>query len=83
MTKYEKLIKDFTKNGYEVVEGSAWESVGYAEPTEEFWFTVTIKKSKKKKLETIYTFKANKDVIDCVQMWETKFIITEETKQLF
>lgn len=84
MTKYEKLIKDFRKKGFFVTETTCIETVGYPKPTEEYLFTVQLKKSKNKITELIYSFKNNKDVIDYVQMWETKFeLIEKEQKQIF
>ena len=84
MTKYEKLIKDFRKKGFFVTETTCIETVGYDKPTEEYLFTVQLKKSKKKIKELVYSFKNNKNIIDYVQMWETKLeLIEKEQKQIF
>lgn len=84
MTKYEKLVKDFRKKGFFVRETTCTETVGYDKPTDEYLFTVQLKKSKKKITELVYSFKNNKDVIDYVQMWETKLeLIEKEQKQIF
>ena len=84
MTKYEKLVKDFRKKGFFVRETTYIETVGYDKPTDEYLFTVQIKKSKKKVVELVYSFKNNKDVIDYVQLWETKLeLIEKEQKQIF
>lgn len=84
MTKYEKLIKDFRDRGLFVRETTYIEEVGYNEPTEEYEFTVQIKKTKKKVVEIVYSFKNNKNVIDYVQMWETKLELVErETVRIF
>jgi hypothetical protein len=84
MTKYEKLVKDFRDRGFFVRETTYIEEVGYNEPTEEYEFTVQFKKTKKKVVELVYSFKDNKDVIDYVQMWETKLeLIEKEQKQIF
>lgn len=84
MTKYEKLVKDFRKKGFFVTETTCVEEVGYDEPTDEYLFTVRLKKTKKKVVEIVYSFKNNKDVIDYVQMWETKLeLIEKEQKQIF
>ena len=48
MTKYEKLVKDFRKKGFFVRETTCIETVGYDKPTDEYLFTVQLKKSKKK-----------------------------------
>lgn len=84
MTKYEKLIKDFRSKGFFVTQTTCIETVGYDEPTEEYLFTVQLKKSKKKITELVYSFKNNKDVIDYVQMWETRFeLVEKETIKIF
>lgn len=84
MTKYEKLVKDFRKKGFFVRETTCTETVGYPKPTDEYLFTVQLKKSKKKITELVYSFKNNKDVIDYVQMWETKLeLVEKEQKQIF
>ena len=84
MTKNEKLVKDFRKKGFFVRETTCIETVGYDKPTDEYLFTVQLKKSKKKVVELVYSFKNNKDVIDYVQMWETKLeLIEKEQKQIF
>lgn len=84
MTKYDKLIKDFLDKGLSVKEDVYIETVGYDKPTEEYGFTVQLKKSRKKVVELVYSFKNNKDVIDYVQMWETKLeLIEKEQKQIF
>jgi hypothetical protein len=84
MTKYDNLMKHFLDKGFSVKEDIFIESVGYDKPTEEYGFTVQIKKSKKKVVELFYSFKDNKDVIDYVQMWETKFkLVEKEQKQIF
>ena len=84
MTKYEKLVKDFRDKGFFVKESTFIEEVGYDEPTEEYLFTVQFKKTKKKVVELIYSFKNNKDVIDYVQMWETRFeLVEKETTKIF
>jgi hypothetical protein len=45
---------------------------------------IQFKKTKKKVVELVYSFKNNKDVIDYVQMWETKLeLIEKEQKQIF
>ena len=38
------------------------------------------KKTKKKVVEIVYSFKNNKDVIDYVQMWETKLELVEKER---
>lgn len=78
MTKYEKLVKYFRKKGFFVTETTCVEEVGYDEPTDEYLFTVRLKKTKKKVVEIVYSFKNNKDVIDYVQMWETKLELVEK-----
>lgn len=84
MTKYEKLVKDFRKKGFFVRETTCVEEVGYDEPTDEYLFTVRLKKTKKKVVEIVYSFKNNKDVIDYVQMWETKLeLVEKETVKIF
>lgn len=84
MTKYEKLVKDFKDKGFFVKESTFIEEVGYTEPTEEYLFTVQLKKTKKKVVELVYSFKNNKDVIDYVQMWETRFeLVEKETVKIF
>lgn len=84
MTKYEKLVKDFRDKGFFVKESTFTETVGYPEPTEEYLFTVQLKKTKKKVVELVYSFKNNKDVIDYVQMWETRFeLVEKETIKIF
>jgi hypothetical protein len=77
-------MKHFLDKGFSVKEDIFIESVGYDKPTEEYSFTVQIKKSKKKVVELFYSFKDNKDVIDYVQMWETKFeLVEKEQTQIF
>ena len=84
MTKYEKLVKDFRRKGFFVRETTCIETVGYDKPTEEYLFTVQMKKSKKKVVEIVYSFKNNKEVIDYVQMWERKFeLVEKEQIQIF
>ena len=84
MTKYEKLIKDFRSKGFFVTQTTCIETVGYDEPTEEYLFTVQLKKSKKKITELVYSFKNNKDVIDYVQMWEIRLeLVEKETIKIF
>lgn len=84
MTKYEKLIKDFRSKGFFVTQTTCIETVGYDEPTEEYLFTVQLKKTKKKITELVYSFKNNKDVIDYVQMWETRLeLVEKETTKIF
>lgn len=84
MTKYEELVEDFRSKGFFVRETTCVETVGYDEPTDEYLFTVQLKKTKKKIVELVYSFKNNKDVIDYVQMWETKLeLIEKEQKQIF
>jgi hypothetical protein len=84
MTKYEELVKDFRDKGFFVRETTCIESVGYDEPTEEYLFTVQFKKTKKKIVELVYSFKNNKNVIDYVQMWETRFeLVEKETTKIF
>ena len=84
MTKYEKLVKGFRKKGFFVRETTCVETVGYDKPTDEYLFTVQLKKSKKKVVELVYSFKNNKDVIDYVQMWETKLeLVEKEQIQIF
>lgn len=84
MTKYEKLIKDFRSKGFFVTETTCIETVGYDEPTEEYLFTVQLKKTKKKIVELVYSFKNNKDIIDYVQMWETRLeLVEKETIKIF
>lgn len=84
MTKYEKLVEDFKSKGFFVKESTFIEEVGYPEPTEEYLFTVQLKKTKKKVVELVYSFKNNKDVIDYVQMWETRFeLVEKETIKIF
>ena len=84
MTKYEKLVEDFRSKGFFVTQTTCIETVGYDEPTEEYLFTVQLKKSKKKITELVYSFKNNKDVIDYVQMWETRLeLVEKETTKIF
>jgi K+ transporter len=84
MTKYDKLVNHFLDKGFSVKENTFIEAVGYDKPTEEYSFSVKIKKSKKKVVELFYSFKDNKDVIDYVQMWETKLeLVEKEQKQIF
>ena len=84
MTKYEKLVEDFRSKGFFVKETTCVEIVGYDEPTDEYLFTVQLKKTKKKVVELVYSFKNNKDVIDYVQMWETRLeLVEKETTKIF
>ena len=84
MTKYEKLVEDFRSKGFFVTETTCVETVGYDEPTDEYLFTVQLKKTKKKVVELVYSFKNNKDVIDYVQMWETRLeLVEKETPKIF
>lgn len=84
MTKYEKLVEDFRSKGFFVRETTCIETVGYDEPTEEYLFTVQLKKTRKKIVELVYSFKNNKDVIDYVQMWETRLeLVEKETTKIF
>jgi hypothetical protein len=84
MTKYEKLVKDFTKRGFTVKETVCVETVGYDKPTDEYLFTVELKRSRKKIVELVYDFKNDKNVIDHVQMWETKLeLVEKETIKIF
>lgn len=84
MTKYEKLVEDFRSKGFFVTETTCVETVGYDEPTDEYLFTVQLKKTKKKITELVYSFKNNKDVIDYVQMWETRLeLVEKETTKIF
>ena len=84
MTKYEKLVEDFRSKGFFVKETTCVETVGYDEPTDEYLFTVQLKKTRKKVVELVYSFKNNKDVIDYVQMWETRLeLVEKETTKIF
>lgn len=73
VTLYKSLAKKFKEMGFKVNKGSWVESVGYDIPTKEYWFDITIKKSKKVETTLHFYFNANKNNTPEVQMWETTF----------
>ncbi len=73
VTLYKSLIKKYKDMGYKVNKGNWVESVGYNTPTKEYWFDVTLKKTKKSETTIHFYFKADKNKVSDIEMWETTF----------
>lgn len=78
-TLYDQMLANFLALGFEVEEGSWEESTGYPEPTEEYWFDVTLlfDLNTKKKITGHYFFGADKNVFIDHSVWTMDIVIEE------
>lgn len=78
-TLYDQLKDNFVALGYEVEEGSWEETTGYPEPTNEYWFDVTLlfDLTTKKKIGGHYYFGANKNKFIEHSIWTMEIEIVE------
>lgn len=84
-TLYDQMLKAFQKAGYKVVEGSWIEDVGYDVPTTEYWFDVEFHPRdifKEKGYISHFWFKNNKNILVEHSLYEVKYKIEEDSKQL-
>ena len=84
VTLYKSLIKKYKEMGYKVNKGNWVESIGYDVPTKEYWFDITLKKTKKSETTLHFYFKADKNKLADIEMWVTTFGINGiNDKRLF
>jgi len=82
-TLYDQLLENFKELGYEIEEGSWTESVGYKNPTLEFWFDIVVSEEHSKYKQVLhYWFGSNKNKIKSIECWKTsyKIVVKDEIK---